>query len=274
MLALAETVVALTASGRAPSDADWRAAAAEVRAGFRPGDLIVAAPAWADPVMRLHLGDLVPAAVAGRMDAARFGRVWEIAQRGARSSDAAVGTVLSTQRHGALTVRRVERPRREVTYDFLERWRQARVARVELGRGEIPCPAGPDRFQCPNIGFNYVTVQTLEVDGGLRRAVLAQPVAGAVVAVEWSDVLLGRELAVGAGLHNVWHRKTSDGVVNLNVLVDGKPVLAVASDSDSGWTLARADTAPHAGRRATVRFEVMSAKPYARHFAFAAEARL
>ena len=76
LLALAETATAIIAPLRAPSDADWRAAAATVRAGFRPGDLIVAAPDWADQVMRLHLGDLVPVKVAARLDAARYGRIW------------------------------------------------------------------------------------------------------------------------------------------------------------------------------------------------------
>jgi hypothetical protein len=75
VLAVVETVTATVAPALAPKDADWAAAAAEVRAGFRPGDLIVAAPDWADPIMRLHLGDLVPVPVAGRMDDARFGRV-------------------------------------------------------------------------------------------------------------------------------------------------------------------------------------------------------
>src|SRR3954454_20685478 len=83
LLALYETASALIAPLRAPSDADWAAAASAVRAQFKPGDLIVAAPAWADPVMRLHLGDLVPVQVAARMDAARYGRIWVVSQRGA-----------------------------------------------------------------------------------------------------------------------------------------------------------------------------------------------
>ena len=78
LLALVETAVALIAPLRAPTDADWAAAAQEVRAGFRPGDLIVAAPAWADPILRVHLGDLIPVEVAGRLDDDRFARVWEV----------------------------------------------------------------------------------------------------------------------------------------------------------------------------------------------------
>ena len=53
--------------------------------GYRPGDLIVFAPDWIDPVGRLHLGDLIPIDMAARMDAARYGRIWELSIRGARS---------------------------------------------------------------------------------------------------------------------------------------------------------------------------------------------
>src|SRR6516165_5176941 len=83
LLAVVETATALIAPRLAPTDADWAAAAAAVRAGFRPGDLIVAAPAWADPVLRVHLGDLIPPEVEGRLDDERFARVWEVGQRGA-----------------------------------------------------------------------------------------------------------------------------------------------------------------------------------------------
>jgi hypothetical protein len=274
LLALIETAVALIAPARAPSDADWKAAAQEVRAGFRPGDLIVAAPGWADPVMRLHLGDLIPVATAGRMDAARFARVWEVGQRGAHAAEARGGSVAAEQRHGALTVRRIERPdAAAVSYDFIARWREARVSRVEPGRGAIACPWQGDRFQCPGIGFNYVRRQTVEVDTTLRQGLLTQPVDHAKVVVEFPAVVLGREIAVATGLSNVWMRKAAKGTVDLTVAIDGRPVMQVTTSNESGWLISHVDTAARAGQTAVVRFEVTSPAPYARHFAFAAEAR-
>jgi hypothetical protein len=272
-LALVETAVALIAPHRAPTEADWKAVEVEVRAAFRPGDLIVAAPSWADPIMRLHLGDLIPIATAGRMDAARFSRVWEISQRGARASEARAGRVAMEKEHGALTVRRIERPGAAVTYDFLARWSEARVSRVEPGRAAIPCPWQSDRFQCPQIGFNFVKRQTVEVDTTLRQALLTQPVANAKVVVEFPAVRLGRELAVATGLSNVWMRKAARGTVDLTVAIDGRPALRVTTSNDSGWLISRVNTASRAGQTAVVRFEVTSPAPYARHFAFAAEAR-
>jgi hypothetical protein len=56
-------------------------------AGHQPGNLIVFAPRWNDPVGRLHLGDLIPVEMAGRLDGERYGRIWELDIRSARAPD-------------------------------------------------------------------------------------------------------------------------------------------------------------------------------------------
>jgi len=273
VLALVETLVAVIAPLRAPRDRDWSAAERAVRAGFQPGDLIVAAPAWADPIMRMHLGDLIPLATAGRMDAARYARVWEISQRGARAPEGRDGRVVAESRHGALVVRRIERAAATVSYDFVARWNEGRVSRVDASGAVNPCPFQNDRFQCPNIGFNYIRRQIVEVDTSLRQALLAQPVERARVVIEFPAVRLGREIAVATGLSNVWMRKAAKGTVDLTVAIDGQPALRVTTANQSGWLITRVDTAARAGQTAAVRFEISSPAPYARYFAFAAEAR-
>jgi hypothetical protein len=250
VLALVETVVAAVAPALAPTDGDWQAAAREIRAGFQAGDLIVAAPAWADPIMRVHLGDLVPAAVAGRLDDARFGRVWEVSQRGARAPEAARGKVGLEHKLGALTVRRVDRPPAVVTYDFVERWGDARMSGGQVFRRQI-----------------------VEVDTRLRQALLAPPVVGGTVAVEYPAVTLGRELMIGTGLHDVWARKYTHADVHLRVVVAGTPAAAITANNETGWQLTRIDTAAYQGRVVSVRFEITSPAPAGRNFAFAAEAR-
>src|SRR5258706_5758503 len=72
-----------------PDDTAWDRAAAAVRTGFVPGELIVFAPEWIDPVGRLHLGDLISIDMAGRMDAERYGAIWELAIRGAHAAETA-----------------------------------------------------------------------------------------------------------------------------------------------------------------------------------------
>ncbi len=271
LLALVETVNAVVAPLRAPSDKDWAAAATLVRAEFKPGDLIVAAPAWADPVMRQKLGDLVPLPVAGRMDAARYGRIWEISQRGARATDTTGATVVATTQAGALAVRRWEKPAATVTFDFLAQWRQASMSVVNADGTEVPCAMGPDRLQC--VRGASLGPELIEVDTTLRNGLAVDPVEGATLAIEFPAVPLGRELMVASGLHNVWLRKAGDGKVRMRVLADGRELGTALATSQSGWAGKGFDTSALAGRAAKVRFEITVDKALARHFGFAAEAR-
>lgn len=270
-LALAETVNAVVAPALAPTDKDWTAAAAKVRAGFRAGDLIVAAPAWADPLMRQQLGDLVPVPVAGRMDAARYGRVWEVSQRGARAPETADGRVASTVSFGALQVKLWQKPAAVVTFDFLAQWRKATVSVVTANRGTSPCLLASDHFQCAE--GPSLKQQIVEVDTTLRQALGVDPLERTTLAIDYGDVLLGRQLAVAAGLHNVWLRKAGKGKVSMRVLVDGRALGTVDATSSSGWSLQRFDTTALAGKMGTVRFEITADDARARHFGFAAEAR-
>jgi hypothetical protein len=271
VLALVETVNAVVAPMRVPSEKDWVAAAAKVRSGFRPGDLIVAAPAWADALMRVQLGDLVPAPVAGRMDDARFARVWQIAQRGAKANETAGAKVASTSRHGALTVTLWERPAARVTFDFTAAWQQASMSVVTPDRGELPCWMGAEQFECSE--GTHLKLEVLEIDTTLRNALGLEPHERTTTVLDYTDVLLGRELAVAGGLHNVWLRKTLEGKVRVRVLLDGHELGALEATSTSGWAVRRFDTAAMAGKTGKVRFEITVDRSPARYLGFAAEAR-
>jgi hypothetical protein len=273
VLALVETGNALVAPRLAPSDGDWRKAAAQVRAGFRPGDLIVAAPSWADPVLRQHLGDLIPLPVAGRMDAARFGRIWEVSQRGANSPEVAGGKVEETGRHGGLTVRLYQRPPARVLFDFVADWSRATVSRI-LGGDQVNfCNPLGDRFQCPDVPGSPIKPDLLEIDT-TPHWVLGVPMVGSATTVlEYERIPLGRELAVGVGLHNVWLRKSGKGTVTVRVLVAGRELGRLQAGSLTGWTLRTLDTAGLVGQTAAVRFEISTNDPNSRHLGLAAEVR-
>jgi hypothetical protein len=271
VLAMMETLQALIAPRRAPSRADWAAASAEVRAGFRAGDLIVAAPAWADPILRMSLGDLITIPMAARMDDARYGRVWEVGQRGAHAEEAR-GMTIARRRFGALTVRLVERPAAVITYDFLAHWTEARLTRfAPAARVSFPCPWQGDRFTCPGGGFLHR--ELVEVDTRIRAALMAPPEAGAIIAVEFPTVTLGKELVLSAGLHDVWARKYGRGTVNVEIWIAGQPVASATIGNRSGWHALRVDTAARDGQVAPVRVQITSLEPSLRHLAFAAEAR-
>jgi hypothetical protein len=273
LLAVVETAVALVAPSRAPTEADWAAAATAVRAGFRSGDLIVAAPAWADPILRVQLGDLIPPEMAARMDDDRFARVWEVSQRGAEAAAAAGGSVIKDERFGRLRVRLIERPAELVTYDFVARWADAHVSRRDAGGAVAACTLAGDRIVCPAPGNNSLHRQLVEVDQKLREALLTEPVGGAVVVIEFPAVPLGRAVVIATGLHDTWMRKAARGTVEARLIIGEQTTELPVTSDDSGWTRTRVDTASRAGQTVPVRLELRSAAPYDRFFAFAAEAR-
>jgi hypothetical protein len=271
LLVVVETLTALTARWRVPSEADWQRAAAEVRGGFRGGDLIVAAPGWADPLMRQQLGDLVPMPVAGRMDAARFGRIWQISQRGGEAPETKGLQRAVQARHGALTVSRFDKRAAQVTFDFVAGWAKGSLSRIEPDGRVVACSAAGDGHHC--VGPGYFTPQILEIDTSPRFALHSEPVGRATLALDYDNVPMGRELAVGAGLHNVWKRKGGNGTVKVRVLVNGQDLGSVSAANFSGWTVRAFDTTALAGQTAKVRFEITADNPVSRHLGLAAEAR-
>ena len=133
------------------------------------------------------------------------------------------------------------------------------------------CPWQADRFVCP--GGNGVHRELVEVDTRIRRALLAPPVLSATIGIEFSAVPLGRELAVAAGLHDVWARKYATGTVHFETWIAGVRVNETDIGNRSGWRLLRIDTTARAGQTVPVRFAISSARPELRQLAFAAEVR-
>jgi hypothetical protein len=111
----------------------------------------------------------------------------------------------------------------------------------------------------------------VEVDNTIRNAILAPPVMGGVVGVEF-QAALGRELVVAVGLHDTWARKIP-GSVTFEVWVAGAPAASTVVDNRSGWRRLRIDTSARDGQQVPVRFHISSRQPLSRLLAFAAEAR-
>jgi hypothetical protein len=120
LIAIWQVAAVGCAEKRVPADEDWARAAAHVRERHAPDELIVFAPAWLDPVGRLHLGDRIPIEMAARMDAARYRAIWELSARRARAPETR-GLVPSHEvRFGGVRVRRYEQEPAEVVTDFVD----------------------------------------------------------------------------------------------------------------------------------------------------------
>jgi hypothetical protein len=248
-LALIETANALIAPHRVAGASDWQAAAAEVRAGFRDGDLIVFAPAWSDQVGRAQLGDLMPLDMVARSDDARYRRIWEVSTRRARAPETRDLKATRTSEHGPVKVALYEKPSppAEVTWDSTKRSSDAIVS----GRAEP---------------------RTLEIDYQPRLAILAplDQGQGKSTSLEWRDVPLGDKLVGWVGLHDYYARKHSDAPIDFTLFVDGRAVHHMRVTNADGWKRFEVPTSSAPG---TVRVELSSPSAAWRNAGFHLEAR-
>jgi hypothetical protein len=244
-ISLWEVCAARRDAGAVPDDAAWHAAAERVRAGFERGDLIVFAPPWVDPVGRMHLGDLISIEAAARMDAARYGRIWELAIRGARSPDTEGLTPVATDDAGGVTVRRYERAPAVVVADVLDQLPGA------TSDGARP------------------TLELAEVGFAPHRCLQVSPAPGKPLRITFPALALGRELVGYAGIADVFTRRDVRSPGGLEVAIGGKVVASIAPGVDDGWVRFAAPTVPG---RADVTF-IVRAKDANRRICFAAEAR-
>jgi hypothetical protein len=248
-LAIWEAIAAQRAGAGVPGDDAWARAAAVVRAGHRPGDLIVFAPDWIDPVGRLHLGDLISIDDAARMDAARYDRIWELSIRGARSRDTEGREPAETHDAGGVIVRRFER-----APGSFELRADLRALVSAVGVRVEGAPARPPTVELAEVGF------------APHRCILVVPRPGAPVRITFPALPAG-ELVGYVGLADVFTRRDERRPGRLTVLQAGRALAEVTAGVEDGWLRF---AAPVAGGDVT--FIAASDGPN-RQICFAAEVR-
>src|SRR5688572_3439415 len=88
VLGVAELVAHVAFSRRAPRVEEWRELAEPVRRLKRPNDIVVVAPAWAEPIARHAFGDAAfPLDQIARADASSYARALEVSALGARAEE-------------------------------------------------------------------------------------------------------------------------------------------------------------------------------------------
>lgn len=248
VIALAEIVCVVRAGADVPSGPEWEAASAALRERHRPGELIAVAPRWLDPVLRQHLGDLMPVEQVARMDDARYAVVWELSARGARAPETEGRERVERVELGDLTLSKWQRRPARVVTDFLEA-----AAAAEIN-GRVR-------------GARIVSLE--EIDFAPRRCVKVVPRPNQTISVRFRDVALGTELVGYVGLADVFTRRDIREPGELSVLIDGREVAAVSAGVDDGWVRFAVATEPG---RAEVEFRATAAARD-RRICFAAEAR-
>lgn len=270
---------------------DWRSAAAFVRSQWRDGDLVTAAPRWADPNMRAVIGEKLTPSAAGRSDTAAFARLWVMSIRGHVSPEAPSRAPDLVREIGPVTVSRFALPRPSVRLDLVDRLPSARVELVRDGRAQ-PCPwrrqgvaagggvdDGPitpaERFHCdPLRSWLWVGVTIIEDLALLpRRCVWQHPSGRDPIRTTFDDLELSSFVVLYGGIHYDQERDLGGGPVHVRVLVDGSPVGRMTHRDGDGWKRLVADTRRFRGGRRDLSVEVTAPDPRLRVFCWAASVR-
>lgn len=240
IVALWEIVATVRATHSVPDDTAWQRAAKLVRGQFRPGDLIVFAPAWADPIGRLHLGDLIPVETAARMDNARFATIWEVSIRGAHAvkGDADLDVISD-----GVEVRRFHQTPVTVVSDVLDHL------------ADLHSDGAKPTLELAEVGF------------APHRCLQIEPPDHGVVTLT-VPMQLGTTLVGYVGLADVFKRRNIRTSGALEIRVAGASTI-VRPGVDDGWIRYELPTTPGPGE---VTF-VASAISHERLICFAAEAR-
>ena len=283
-LAVFELVAHSTIEAAIPSDASWEAAAAFVRARYRPADRIAGAPAWVDPIVRQRLGDLLSLRMAAPPDSAGIDRLWELSIRGARSRDEPPAL---EQEFDGVHVRMWTLLGDELVYDFAEEIAGAKVELVGADRSEV-CPLvaarqmpgglerGPmtprKRFVCdPRRPWLWVGATVLsDLDLQPRRCVWQHPAGRDPVRVTFTEVPLGDRLLIHGGIDYQIERRRNHGPVTLRVWINERMAAELVHEDGDGWESLEIDTSELPPEPATVRFETMADDPTARLFCWSA----
>lgn len=273
---------------RVVPEEDWKAAADFVRNAHRPKDAVVVAPDWADPLLRLHFGELISLRDAAAADGDGYERLWVVSIRGHRSPSEP-GRPELDRSFGSVRVRRFSLPRTTVLYDFVDHVADAQVE-LEQGGARSPCrwarragtrPGGlgdgpmwpAQRFDCdPRRPWLWVgeTVMT-DLDLRPRRCIWQHPAGKEPVRITFRDVPLGERIVVHGGLHYFQERELDRGPVRLVVSVDGEPVGEMVHRDGDGWK--RMESVALGRERGEVTIEVMADDPHLRTFCWSGSTR-
>ena len=281
LFALCELGAHVHARSQVATLAEWQWAATFVRRAQRPTDLITAAPAYADPLLRQVLGDRIDLPMAGRSDAEGYERLWVVSLGDGEAPEARGRRPELTQRFGHVTVRRYALGPSRVLADLTRRVRQASVSvdgaacpwrkqRAPRGGGlGLGVLAPAERFACAGGGWVADVVQedlSLQprycVRQGVRR--------GRPLQVTLPPAPLGKRLVLYGGLYSEDERMRRGAPVDVRVLIDGRELGRLRHRDGDGWKRTAWRTQ---GGEGAISLEVRSNSERERSYCWAASTR-
>lgn len=274
---LAELGGHLYFSHRAPTKAQWDEVRSLVASWYKPGEVVVIAPEWAEPMARWSFGDaLMPTRDVARPDASGYREALEVATLGTRSPELATWKIVREAKRGSFTLRELSNPAAPVlTYvlaDHIDP--DGAEVRIVQGNNQTACSftttatvesgglGGPptfpaSRFTCPGQGAQVFVGLTIVEDEHFRphRCIWSQPpAAGADLVTRFKDVPLGTHLLGHTGMRWVIVRDGVAAPVTIQVSVGGEVIGQVKHEGEGYWKPFDLPLGAWAGRRADVEF--------------------
>lgn len=278
LVAGAVLYVGMTARQRlsVPGTDDLEAAAAQVRQGWKDGDGVVFAPAWAHAASPWLQG-LGPVDVAEQHDwyeAAKHARTWVVAQAPDREPQPPEGwRALQRWDEGLASVFLWAPPEgTALLWDARRALPQAKVSRG-VGTARQDCTTLRDgKWSCGSPHpWQNVGVLSRDIAGRVREVIWAHARDnGEPLEVRWTGIPEGRTLTVHLGLTQRAVEQDTGAPVIVEVRANGKVVaqrtLAVG---ESGWFRHDADVSGMGPLEVTVR--IVAARNQDRQFCFTAD---
>jgi hypothetical protein len=279
-------------SGRAPHIDAWRAAAPDVRALKRPGEPLVVAPEWAEPIARHAFGDAAfPMAELARSDLAGHRRALELSLLGERSKESEGFVVVEERRSGPFTLRVLENPKpRNASYRLLEHVRPEELevvvvaggterrcpytatARVATGglHGEVAFPR--ERFVCGGRDSAFVGITVIDDQRYRpRRCLWAQPPTEGTLRLRFAGVPRGRALHGFAGLSYFLFRDGGRRPIRLSAKLGETSFGSYLHRDEWGWHGFRLSGVDDGTGTAPLELDIQAEHADARDFCFTLE---
>ncbi len=254
LFALLETCAHLYFAKRAPAPEAWQTLRAPVERLWRPGDAVVVAPNWADPLARAALAsEMLEVGRVRQQDLSSVKRAVEISIRSASSPRITGWRVLQRETLGPFDITLRENERAEsVAYDFVEAAAQGQAdAQLERSSRTQACrwateaarktgglhgaPALPRaRFECGAGNFAGVSILD-DQEYRPRRCVLVSVPASGEVVMGFDVRRPGSKIVGSVGSSYFLTRSELGSVRALEVRVDGRRVGEVQQRGAEGF---------------------------------------
>jgi hypothetical protein len=294
VLGLSELAAHLYFAGRFPTVEEWRAVKPEVAGLKAPGDLLVIAPPWAEPLARQAFGDgLMPIAELARADDTGYARALEVAARSESAPELADWPIVSEREVGRFVLRTRRNPHYRaigfvltdhVSPSVLEasesrpggdhRCEYTSKARVTAG-GLFGYPAFPsERFLCGSSEAAFVGITIIDDQNYRpRRCLWANPGPGGQLTLRFSGVPLKSVVHGYVGLPYFMFRDHGWPAVSISVSVESTALGSYAHLPELGWQPFEFSTAQFRDTVAVVVFHIVIADPRERELCFYADTR-